>query len=236
MKPFWIAVPILALVVGCGPSEPAAAPTAPPPAPLSAKDQEALIPFAAGNQWVYSADESVMTANAPPRSAGGEMTWRIAKVEKVPDGEVATCEMVREGKVVDRQKWMRTAGGFFQIDGQSGSGKFSSPQPIVPFPVEKGKKSTWTGTGPTPMGGNGPIKESIEILGEEGVDTAQDRVNAIDVRTRTDFTVKGTQGHCETVSWMKPGVGIVRYHTEVAFGDSVRSLTLRLKSSVVKQP
>jgi len=237
MKHPWFIAPVLAMAWGCGGPEATPPATVPAgPFALSASDESTLIPMASGNQWVYSVEETVQREGVPDETTKNEMIWRMVNAREGKEGTLVTCEMVLGGKVVDRQVWTKSSKGFFQLTGLMDTASFSSPQPIVVFPVKQGQKADWLGLGPTPNGSVGRIKFSTEVMGPEDVDTETDRLHAIAFHSTTEFTVKGTTGHCETVSWFKPGLGLVRYRSAVAFGKTASSIVLRLKSSTVKQP
>lgn len=212
------------------------------PATVAPGAEASLMPLSEGSSWVYSYDQSVAPANQPDQAVERrfEVTWHIAKLEKVADGTRATIEISDSERTVDRQSWLLNSKGLFQLTGSTDQIAYTPPQPILSFPLKNGEKTKWAGTGALAVGGSGASTATSQVLGAQEVDTDRERVSAIAVQTDTTFKGAKGNGISSAVSWFKPGAGLVRYHSETLYQDpghgAIRiTTTLRLKSSTVKQ-
>lgn len=194
-----------------------------------------LVPFQEGNQWTYTAKVSGSNGKVQRTATPVDQTYKITKVEKTPDGVRATFEVTSGGKVTDNQVWLANEKGLYQISVGLVPKAFTTPQPIVLFPVKTGTTFTWEGSGLLPNGQSGKNTVVNTILGPQEVDTATGRVNAIAIEGKTTYNAEAGQAKSASTIWLAPGIGIARYTQDSVSGTTVVHLLLELKSHSLKQ-
>lgn len=235
MKPTAIVAVLagLVLVSGCGSNGGYTPQKASLPSRLTVNpdDGPKLFPVAEGNQWVYSV-ETVLEAGGQTQSGRNDVTMRITRVEDTPQGKRVNLELIVNDQVSDRQVWLIGREGILQVSaGRDQQRPLTPPQPIVPFPLEKGREWTWEGTGPRPTGDVGPMRVTIRNVGEELADMEEGQAFALALETRTRWTQPDNQpGEAIQKSWWVPGQGIIRLRQEVATRDQRALQILRLRS------
>jgi hypothetical protein len=207
--------------------------------------QEAsLFPFKVGNQWTYTVEINIQNGNQR-QTRSAEVTWRIAKVASNGGATTATIDVVQDGNVRDRQLWRSDSKGLYQLSIGVQPKAFSSPKPVLLFPLEEGRKFSWTGTGPNSAGGMDQAKETNEINGTQIVDTDLGPVTAYSVDSKSTFqvTVRPAPNQPErkvpatmtATTWFSPNIGLVRaVQTTVVGNQAGQKITLRLKSRSLK--
>ena len=191
--------------------------------------EQNLLPLDEGNQWTYTVS---VTAIAGGRRLGGEkeQTFKVAKVEPQGDGKKATFELWLDGKLSDRQVWLVNSKGIFQVATGLDLKPFTSPQPVIFFPVTPGATFDWNGN--TPQGAS--VVKS-KVLGPQEVDTDSGRVSAIAVSSNSQITTSKGKGSSSSTIWLCPGTGIVRFVQQETSGSRVGQIVMRLKSHSLKK-
>jgi hypothetical protein len=234
------------LVTGCGrggsdyrpePKKPAELPTFKP------GDELAMFPLAVGNQWVYTA-ESVRTVAGQGSGTGKtEITFKVLEVNPIAGGRQARIEVTAPkaqtptsaaGLSRDVQIWDVTNKGIYQRSVGETPVQFEPIQPNILFPPDPDRRFAWKGTGATPGGGRGTQNMSSRILPMQFVDTETERYPAIPVEARGTFDSGKAKGQVASITYWSPNVGLVRYRQEVASGNTVIVLTLKLKAKTVR--
>lgn len=236
MKLSWLLLPTALVAIGCGSDGPveAADSVKPPDLGIAPGNEASLMPLKVGNEWTYTYEQSIVLPNQPPKSVALEMNWKVTQSKKTAKGTVSTIEIYENKRLLDRQDWLANDKGLYQVTGSLANVPYDPPQPILVFGGKTGDRVEWKGSGLTPAGGRGKFHATYENAGPEEVDMATERAVALSIRSASEFTEKGTSGRSVSVSWFKPGVGIVRYHSEAILGRAGTSTTLRLKSSNLK--
>ena len=200
-----------------------------PPAQVEKGKEASLLPFKVGNSWTYIAKTVVQIQNKQT-SREAIVTFRISKVEDVPGGRRATLELISNNKTVDRQVWMVNSRGIYQISiGTTKPRIFSTPIPAILFPVENGKKFSWTGSD-----GKTQMTYNFTVMGSQEVDTEEKRLAGIAIESKgTSKSGKITEKTDRTI-WFTPGVGIVRIRESTLSNVGGSELLLSLKSHTVK--
>ncbi len=207
---------------------------------LAPGEEAAYFPLNVGNQWTYTYESKVQQGNRVMTGNPIEVTYKITKVTKEPKGKFAVLEIYTEDKLSDRQVWHVDNTGIYQVAMGKNLVKFSSPQPIVKFPIKEGATFSWNGTGTAGNGTVGQLSVKSTMTGEQPVDAAGSTFNGIDVSSTG--TIKTNKVQAKTVSdvWFVPNVGLVRYQ-QSATGKSADGKTttarveqLRLKSYSLK--
>ena len=224
---------IAAIAVGCsGGSGDGYVPKPVPkiePITIQAGQETALFPLAPGNSWTYVATTVARSGNRTQQGTK-DAIFKVTKVENVSGGKQANLELSIDGKVVDRQVWLVNSKGIYQVSvsGQRPR-KFSTPIPAVTFPVETGKKFSWSG-------GDGRAKMSYtnEVVGIGEVDTEIKRLSALAIDAKGTSVANNVSEKTERTIWFVPGVGIVRIRESTVGKDAASELLLSLKSYTVK--
>lgn len=204
------------------------------PAKLAPGQEASIFPWKVGNQWTYTLDGFQQSAQGQASQPTIEVTYRVVSVDPVPGGEKATLEVTRDGAVMDRQVWTRNDKGLFQVSVGQTATPFDPMQPALLFPLDTGKTFKWTGKGVVPNGTVGTSKSESKVTGPQEVDTEMGRLSAIAVETQSEWTSGNLKGLTNSVSWWKPGTGIVRFkQTAIANQIAVTQL-LKLKSATLK--
>ncbi len=202
---------------------------APPPIAIPPGTEAKLLPLKKGNEWTYSS-EVVSRGETQTK----DMVWRVASTRSANGGTEASIDMLQGGKVIDRQVWLQTCKGIFQVEAGKANTRFSPPQPIVTFPLKIGGEFKHSGKGLTPLGAPGSLSTNGRVLGYQEVDSEMGRAQAIAVLTRINFEAGKSKGLAETTSWFQPGIGLVRYRMDIQVGEARGGTVLRLKSTNVK--
>lgn len=214
-------------LIGCnkGDSKTAvAAEPAVPPMDTSPGYEKKLLPMKVGNEWVYTL-ESIRIRGGRRAEATTDVTYKIVKVS----GSTCTIEVTnKEKKVVDRQVWQVNDKGLYQISISTANVAYNPPQPVAVFPIQSNKTFNWKGTGVMPTGERGTQSTEVTVREPMEVDTPAGRFNAIPFESRFTLT-GGAVGSGDSVTFMTPGVGIVRFRQTVKTDLETGSLTLKLK-------
>lgn len=212
---------------GCGSKDNAAAAAtggkpepAVPPAEVKAGDEASLMPLATGNQWTYTSDAN-------------QITLKVANVAPQGDGKKATIEIFVNDKLTSRQVWLQNKTGMYQLAQGLNPKPFNPPQPILLFPIERGKVSKYTGTGPVDNA-TGRIQSELRVDGPQPVDTDMGEKSGILVRQAVLLTAGKVQGRLVSNTWFAPGIGIVRLRNDIQVGNGQRTEVLRLKNYTLK--
>lgn len=234
------------LMVGCnggsGGYTPKPVTSVPVVTPKEGLDQN-YIPIAEGKQWTFVAETVKNVVPDPtnpklkPRQShppDEEVIYKISKVEKVAEGQQVTWEIRVGNQLSDRQVWLVNDSGIYQVVVGLTPKKFTSPQPIVLFPIADHKTFEWHGSGALPDGTLGSNIVKSHVDGMQEVDTEMGRVQGLAITSDLNFATTTGRGTGSSVIWLSPGLGIVRFKQIV--GQVVNrtavsvSETLRLKS------
>jgi hypothetical protein len=200
-----------------------------PPASVTAGQEASLFPFKVGNSWTYKAATTIQIQNRQT-SREAEVTFKVAKVEDVAGGKRATLDLISNGKTVDRQVWISTSKGIFQVSiGTTKQRVFSSPIPAIQFPVAPDKKFSWKGSD-----GKASMTYNFTIIGPQEVDTEEKRMSGIAVEAKGTSTAGKVTEKTERTMWFAPGVGIVRIRESTLSNVGLSEMLLSLKSHTVK--
>jgi hypothetical protein len=235
---------LLALVaLGCTPGDRGAARAAAasriPPAKIQPGKEADLMPLKVGNQWVYAYEQIVQLANGREDVKRETMTWSVVKATPIPGGTRAVVEVRANGKEVDRQTWRADGSGIYQEAISTKNLAYAPALPVLRFPVEANPRVKWSGRGVQPVGTVGPMDVDIQVLGSQEVDTDAGRMSAVAIESTSRFSVRArngqsTKGMAANTAWYRPGVGLVRYRSEVAVGGVLGVTVLKLKSTNLK--
>jgi hypothetical protein len=237
---------VVLAVGGCArqaPTPPPEPEPTPPPrssAWLDAPPEDApLIPLVEGNRWLYDG-EYVLTSDAGQTSTEGKMDilWEVTAVRGITGGRMpgidADITMSRDGEVVDKQVWRLTGNGLFQMSGGLDAPvKFDPPSLMMPVPPNAGERLTYQGTGLTLAGLPGTIEAEGFVKEPQRTETPLAPISATAVESRGEFVAAGKRGTAITEAWFRPGLGVVRYRSELIFEGQNVQTTLRLKSTNV---
>lgn len=206
-----------------------------PPAAVKPGEEANLFPLKVGNQWTYSV-ESVTRIGAQTGTGRTEMVFKVLAVTPGANGSVAKIEVktTTPDAKPDIQSWAVNKSGIYQLAVGTPPIPFSPMQPVVMFPVETGRKFSWKGTGLTAGGKLGTSTVDSKVLPQQEVDGDGARYTAIGVDSRGTFSVGTAKGQMASLAFWTPNVGLVRYRHEVAFGNRVEVLTLKLKAKTVR--
>jgi hypothetical protein len=213
-----------AAVMGCGPgkgstasgsgyvAKPAASLTS---AMLPPGAEADYFPFTKGNQWTFESEASRMVNGAQTSPVRQEITWRITDVKPANGGKDAYFEMLANEKVVDKQIWHVDKSGISQIGLGLKLSRFSTPQMVLPFPVNKGDKFRWSGSIQSDKGGMRAGKIDGLVVGPEPIDTLMGSFSALAVESHGTLTGDGTKSEIASRAWLIPKVGIGRFRQEM---------------------
>lgn len=209
----------------------------PPPAPealVIPKDDEAkLMPLIEGSVWTYDIENTLLVTGRPSETSKGVLTYRVVKVTRDGTDSKALLELSQDGQVLDRQDWVFRPTGIYQASGGPKRIPYDPPQPVALFPLEKATTFRWKGTGTGPDGSVGRLTTKSRVLPSQRVDSGQGTYNALPIETTTEFNTR-IKGKSTSVTYFKPGIGILRYRQEIDLGDRAAVATMRLRSYVVK--
>lgn len=188
-------------------------PQAIPSALVSAGQESSYLPAAVGNQWTFDS-EMVQIANgrqAPPVKR--EITYKITEVKKADDATLIHFDIKEGEKLTDRQIWKIDGNGIYQTAMGVDVSPFSSPQPVLTFPVKEKGKFKWSGS----IKARNEIRSGTSastILGEEEVDTTMGPHKAIAIETKSELKSTSATTTIGSKVWLAPNVGIVRFRQE----------------------
>lgn len=227
-----------AFLAGCnsggGTYQPKAVEKAAPLPAVTAGQEASIMPLTLGNEWVY---ESSIVVQQGGQQASNEtdVTFRIVRSTTNANGTTGILEIKTQEGQPERQTWLTNSKGVYQVSaGANNALPFTPAQPAVTFPLEKGRKVNWTGTGLLPGGGRGASRLTQTILDNQEVDTAMGRMIAIPVETRQSWGSGQTAGQSASTVWWVPGTGIVRFRQEIVTPQASAVQVLRLKSKSLK--
>lgn len=207
---------------------------------LPAGQELEYMPFKVGNQWTYTFETQIKQGNRIATVAPVEVTYKVVKVTPEPKGKYAILEIWTDDKQTDKQVWHIDNTGIYQVAIGKGLNKFSSPQPILKFPVKESMKFNWSGSGLSATGKQGKSNLASRVKGEEPIDAASGTFNAIAINTTGTITSSNFNGKTNIDTWIIPRVGLGRYRQELT-GTSpdgktqlAQILQLRLKSYSLK--
>jgi hypothetical protein len=187
------------------------------------------MPLTKGNSWTYEVMMQKSGPNGPGEPQALMLTYTITGVKSNGDRTVATFELSGGNKVLERHSWLETSDGMYQLSaGQNVA--FKPAQLLMPFPATAGRKFSWAGRGPQPFGGVGPWSVEGQILSNEPADTAEGPMVAIPISTTSKFG----KASCDTTSWFRPGVGMIRFKQEILTGQQTEDILMVLHSHQLK--
>lgn len=194
------------------------------------KDAE-VIPFKVGNEWTYGLSARAASNVKDQTRSDLEAKFKIVAIEETPQGKKVMWEMTTNGKLTDRQSWLVNSKGMYQLGvGFPNFKLFSTPQPIVTFPIKPGQTFYWEGSGILSDGTVGKMEISSKILEPQEVDTEMGRLSAFPIESSQTFTSAARTGKGISSIYIAPGVGIVRLKQQEATNSAAVVQLLRLKS------
>jgi hypothetical protein len=228
---FWIPVLGLIAAAGCSHAPTGYVPQPPPQVKqidMSTLDESSLMPLQKGEVWGYKVD-IVETTKAGSNSLGAEASYKVQDISTQGDVKHATMVFsIRSStQPPEVQQWTVSPKGIFQDSAGQQSKAFSSPQPLLLFPIKDHKSFTWKGSGLCPDGSVGTMTVTAKVLDPEIVDTARGtRVSALPVEIHTDYASSSAKGQSRNTTWFQPGAGIVRYVQDFAAPDRKTHLVM----------
>jgi len=199
------------------------------PASVKPGEEASLFPLAVGNEWTFVVEAAGADLRTR-RTMSGEVKLRVVDVQQEGDGKRATIEMLTNDKVNERQVWVVNSKGIFQIGkGAKEIQMYSTPQPVVIFPVEVGKTFSWKGL-------EGKVQRDYvsKVIGPQEVDTEEKRLSGIAIESKGNNKAGTTTEKTEGTIWLAPGIGIVRYIEMTVGKDAIVRNVLKLKSHTLK--
>lgn len=205
---------------------------------------EGIWPMAVGNQWTYEVEVGQNLAGQTSQRKF-ELTFRVSKIENVGDGKRVSIETWEGATRPDKptmQLWAVTPRFIGQVWVGDSTKAYSPPQPAIMFPLKAGEEMKYKGTGPTPVGVQGPQEIELKLLPAQLVDTGMGRVTAIPVESGGKWSGTIQQngkplkidGSIRSMSFFAPKIGLVRFRQETSFPNGAGTQTLRLKSHTIK--
>ena len=192
------------------------------------------MPTVQGCSWTYSAEIQRQVAGQPPQTSTADVTYKIDAVKKEGDTTRFQLGIYQNDKKRDEQNWRIDPKGIFQVSIGPKANPFTPPQPVVAFPAKLGVVFDWDGT--SSVGGRRQSsKLKGQITGEQLVDTELGSVMAYLIETGSESTIANGKSVTITSSYMRPGVGIVRYKQESRTAQAATVITLRLKDYTIKE-
>ncbi len=230
MKSVLLLLPVLA-IIGCGRNQSAVpAATFIKPVKITTENQETLLPLAEGNTWVYDAQITSQQNNAVVAQAEGEIIFKASNVRKEGNSTVGTLTVTQADVLLGQSDWRIDSDGITQLSGGLKNVKFSEPEPVIKFPVEKFPSMKWQNEGEMPDGNLGSQTAETQVSFSPQIDTAVATVSGVASTTVSQFKSSNSKGVETTTTWFQPGVGIVRLLQTTQLGNRVNSTTIRLKS------
>lgn len=229
-----IAITTLALV-GCNSSQPTGEYKPKkedqiPKAQVAPGQEAELFPVAVGNSWRYKMQR--LQVNGGQRTGNpDDFRWEVRKIEDLPNdqGKRIYLETIKKDVVTEKQQWLLQKGGLFlEASGQGEMFACTPPEPIIIFPVELGKETTYEGKVASPFTTKdeatgkttrlmGTAKTKTTTSGPEEVDTDMGRLSAFKVES--SGTIDAGPGKVATVQvtmFFAPKVGLVRMRQTIA--------------------
>lgn len=189
--------------------------------------EDVLFPFAVGNQWDYEVEIDQRKKDEPARTkTSSSLTLRCTNVTKIGTMTKATIEAVMDDQISERQMWLRTKSGLFQLSVGMPSVPYNPYQPAFRIPLKAGGEFEWAGQGFLPDGSVGEGISRSKVNKMTYVDTMMGRVQAYGV----DTLLRWRDGQAASTTWYAPGIGIVRYRQEVVAKNGSAIQIMRLKS------
>ena len=224
------------LAVGCGRSGGYTPEPVTPPEPVVRKvgEEEKLMPLIEGSRWTY---ELETVSFADDKELGNNTQTLVFEVKRSSDtstGRRASLELLLDDNAIDRQQWLVTNQGIFQVSVGLDNSVFSPIQPVLRFPATEGSKFSWTGIGICPDGTVGKSTADSIVLPAQKADSQMGVFAAVPVESKIKFSSK-VSGVATNTTWFRPNVGIVRLRQEVFIGNRRSVTTLRLKNYSLKQ-
>lgn len=235
----WIALSVTVALVGCKPGGGGSTPTttkikeAAPTAKVVEGMDTNLFPLKVGNQWTYSVAQT-LARGGQVRNGSMEVTFRVKTVDRGANAVKATLEVLSGNKVSDRQIWMIDKTGIYQTAIGMNLVPFSSPQPVLKFPVKDGSEFRWSGSAPLPGGKSRNYSIVATVHSEQPVDTDMGPFKAVALESRATVHEGKNNGQEATSTWFTPNVGIVRLLTASMAGNVQQRNLLKLKSYSLK--
>jgi len=217
------------LVSGCGSKAEYVPVKAAEPTPVKMENvtAEELLGIKPGKKWTYALT-SVIQNREGTRTENDVLEITVTKFVQRGARKIATMEYARNNKVIDRQDWEVGETGVFQRTTGLKPVTFSTPVPIVPFPLTSGKVVSWQGKGMTVVDELGTIRSKVRVRGVESVDTAAGKRSGIAVEAISEFQAGKTKGSTVSTTWFTPGVGIVRLRQALTLPNGGITTTLSL--------
>ena len=222
-----IGLACLAILAGCAGKRGSEYVPVPPskiePVTVRIGEEATLFPAKVGDEWVYEIENAIQRNNRVAQGQGF-ITLKVVKVEPVGDGKRITMDLSSKGRVQDRQVWLLNSKGLYQVSlGLKGERTFNPPLIAIQFPVEAGKKFSWSG-----KSGKSDMAVNAVIVGAAEVDTAEKRMSAIQVDSK--YTIRSGKSieRPERSVWFEPGIGIVRIKETSTRTGGAAGLTLAL--------
>lgn len=201
-----------------------------PVASVTPGNEAVLFPLDKGDQWTYSVSITRMVKGQQQRPIQTEWTTKVVSSEKTAEGTKATTEVYKDTELQDRQTWLSTSKGIYQLAGGKNLATFSPRMPLIVYPVKDSATFNWSGKGPNGLGTTDPFKSTNQILGPQEIDTDMGRMSAYPVESRSTMSTGKVKGETASTVWLSPGVGIVRLRQEALSGDNGYVIVLKLKS------
>lgn len=214
-----------------------------PAAEIAAGTEQKLLPLTEGATWVYDS-ESTQAGPQGSQSSRSEVTFRVAKVKDVDGAQVATINILANGKKVEEVVWRNSKAGIHELgdvrlkspDEKKAPVMYEPPLPLVPFPASSKEPKTITVKGLRPDGSIGAAQYTVANEGVEEVDTDMGRMSALSVRNETKFKVGPLDYQFGRKTWWAPDKGIVRMILSLRVVNengrqATQNTVLRLKST-----
>jgi hypothetical protein len=137
-------------------------------------------------------------------------------------------EMSHGDTTDDRQKWLVSKDGMYQLTDSQSDVPYAPAQLVVPFPIKLNGTFDWHGKGIRPDGTTGEVSNFGKVLPIEQVDTAMGAFMAIPIETTSTFGGKTSIN----TTWFKPGMGIVRFYQSITDPktDNTKTMILTLRN------
>lgn len=207
---------------------------------LAPGEEMAYMPLAVGNQWTYTIESKRQVGSRVMANPPTEITYKVAKVSPEPKGKYAILEVFADDKLADKQVWHVDKSGIYQVAIGKNLAKFSSPQPVMKFPVKTGESFKWSGTGTVSTGLVGKSEINSILVGEQPIDAAMGTFNAVSVSSTGKIATAKAKATTTANTWFIPKVGLARYMQQVegTLEDGktkfAQLIQLRLKSYSLK--
>ena len=220
-----VAVPLA--LFGCGQREGYSPERAKKVADAAVKpgDEASLFPLKLGNQWVYTIESNQGT---------NELTLKVTDVHQEGGATIAALTITLDNDPPSVSRFKVDGNGIYQMS--DGKGRdYDPPLLLVAFPLEPGRQTKESVTGPRPFGGTmGPMESTLAYLGPQHVDVVKDRIGALAVESIQTWQTEQGQAVSRGVTWWTPGVGFVRRRQEFGVGQDRGIVLIKHKSHSFK--